>query len=94
MLEAMYDDDENNLAQKLLDYDFCNYQGACYNRRIFQNFLTLESLILAAGTNECDRVAKVHKCGVEKDPELVSNMIQVADVSTPIVFFFILNLVL
>jgi len=37
------------------------------------------------GADECDRIAKVQKCGVDKDPELVSNMIQVADASTPVV---------
>jgi hypothetical protein len=37
------------------------------------------------GSDECDRIAKVYKCGVDKDPDLVSNMMQVADVSTPVV---------
>jgi hypothetical protein len=32
-------------------------------------------------------MAKVYKCGAEKDPDLVSNMMQVADVSTPVVNF-------
>jgi len=27
MLQAMYESNENNLAQKLQDYDYCNYQG-------------------------------------------------------------------
>jgi len=40
--------------------------------------------ITKEGTDECDRIAKVYKCGVEKDLELVSNMMQVADVSTPV----------
>jgi hypothetical protein len=30
-------------------------------------------------------MAKVFKCGNEKDPELVTNMMQVAAVSTPMV---------
>jgi hypothetical protein len=42
-------------------------------------------IIYIAGSDECDRIAKVYKCGVDKDPDLVSNMMQVADVSTPVV---------
>jgi len=26
------------------------------------------------GADECDRISKIHKCGVEKDPELIENM--------------------
>lgn len=43
------------------------------------------------GADECDRVAKVYKCGVDKDPVLVSYMMQVADVSTPVVRNFLIT---
>jgi hypothetical protein len=39
----------------------------------------------ADGADDCDRLAKVHKCGQEKDPDLIGNMMQAADVSTPVV---------
>lgn len=29
MLEALYGSNDNKLAKKLLDYDFCSYQGKC-----------------------------------------------------------------
>jgi hypothetical protein len=80
MFEVMYGNNENQLAQKLLDYDYCNYQGA-----ILLFILVIVKTHFIEGTDECDRIAKVHKCGVEKDPDLVSNMMQVADVSTPVV---------
>ena len=27
VMEAMYGNNDDHLAQKLLDYDYCNYQG-------------------------------------------------------------------
>jgi hypothetical protein len=39
------------------------------------------------GGDECDKMAKVFKCGNDKDPELVTNMMQVAAVATPMVDF-------
>jgi hypothetical protein len=49
MLEAMYDSDENTLAQKLLDYDYCNYQGSLF--KIFIDCCTCEKLTQRAQTN-------------------------------------------
>jgi hypothetical protein len=37
MLEAMYGSNENHLAQKLLDYDFCSNQGTD-TARLFKYF--------------------------------------------------------
>ncbi|XP_059470695.1 uncharacterized protein LOC132193810 [Neocloeon triangulifer] len=34
-----------------------------------------------AGSSECDRAAKIEKCGIEKDPNLVDNLIQASSVS-------------
>jgi len=35
--------------------------------------------------DECDEMARVHKCGVKKDPDLVSNIMVIADMTTPVV---------
>jgi len=41
------------------------------------------------GGGDCDRMAKIHKCGLDKEPDLVDNMIQAADLATPIVKIFL-----
>jgi len=78
MLEAMYGAQESKLETSLVDYDQCSNLG---------NYFTLDSKSNAKKlkADECDRIAKVQKCGVDKDPELVSNMLQVAEISTPVV---------
>jgi hypothetical protein len=46
---------------------------------------------MSDGADDCDRLSKVHKCGQEKDPDLIGNMMQAADVSTPVVTKIIIN---
>jgi len=42
-------------------------------------------IYLKEGADDCDRIAKTHKCGVEKDPEFVSNMMQVRNLQGDVV---------
>jgi hypothetical protein len=80
MIEAMYDGD-SSLPQKLLDYDECGNKG--FESCIYQK-TQIRNAIFSDGGDECDRMSKVYKCGAEKDPALISNMMTVADVSTPL----------
>jgi hypothetical protein len=81
MLEAMYDDNVGELANTIGKYDECAYQGLLENDNIWSQ-INVEP---TDGSTECDRLAKVYKCGTENVPDLVSNMIQKANLATPVV---------
>jgi len=58
------------------------------NFYLLKKYLVIFIVLNADGADDCDRMAKIHKCGVDKDPDLVSNMIQVGNLEGTLVRMF------
>jgi len=71
-----------SLVKGITKPNFIKIGGPLPSHRSFKMNIAIH---IKDGADDCDRIAKTHKCGVEKDPELVANMMQLGNLQGDVV---------